>query len=176
MIYGRGLTVSDQGPMAGALAPLRARLGRPIREREVLRVAATLTPSDQEAAVAEARRAVLAWAQRRCGGDLPKRAWLGESFEYIAAGRTTLGARLGTEEAELWALRGDDPDKNLAGRVWTTEVAIGRQQGREPHLSDRLTMAWPDAAGGDSSSGCGPERPEAGWPSLAGRQSAIRLT
>jgi hypothetical protein len=43
-------------------------------------------------------------------------------------------------------------------------------------LSDRLTMAWPDAAGDDSSSGCGPERPEAGWPSLAGRRSAIRLT
>jgi hypothetical protein len=43
-------------------------------------------------------------------------------------------------------------------------------------LSDRLRMAWPDAAGDDSSSGCGPERPEAGWPSLAGRQSATPPT
>ena len=132
------------GPMADALAPIRARLGRPIREREVLRVAATIDHPDQEAAVAEAREAVLAWAQGRCGGELPKRAWQGESFDYFAAGRTTLGARLSTEAAELWALRGDDPDKNVAGRVWTTEVTIGRQQGQAPHLSLRLLVASPE--------------------------------
>ena len=43
-------------------------------------------------------------------------------------------------------------------------------------LSDRLRMAWRGAAWGDSSSGCGPERPEAGWLSLAERRSATRLT
>lgn len=132
------------GPMADALAPLRARLGRPISEREVLRVAATLAPPAEETAVETARKTVLAWAQRRCGGELPKRAWQGESFDYIAAGRTTLGVRLTTEEVELWALRGDDPDKNVPGRVWTTEVAIGRQQGQLPHLSLRLLVASPE--------------------------------
>ncbi len=46
----------------------------------------------------------------------------------------------------------------------------------EQDLSDRLRMAWPGAAEGDSSSGCGPETPEAGWPSLAERRSATPLT
>jgi len=132
------------GPMADALAPLRARLARPIREREVLRVAATISALNPEAGMEKARQAVLAWAQRRCGGDLPKRAWQGDSFEYIAAGRTTLGARLTTEAAELWALRGDDPDKTVPGRVWTTEVAVGRQDGQPPHLSLRLLVASPE--------------------------------
>jgi Ca2+-binding RTX toxin-like protein len=43
-------------------------------------------------------------------------------------------------------------------------------------LSDRLRKACGGATGSDSSSGCGPERPEAGWPSLAERRSATRLT
>jgi hypothetical protein len=132
------------GPMADALAPLRARLGRPIREREVLRVVATIPSPEQEPAIEHARKAVLAWAQNRCGGNLPKRAWEGENFEYIAAGRTTLGARLATEAADLWALRGDDPDKIVPGRVWTTEVTIGRQHGQAAHLSLRLLVASPE--------------------------------
>jgi hypothetical protein len=132
------------GPMADALAPLRARLARPIREREVLRVAATIGSAEQEVVVEQARKAVLAWAQKRCGGDLPKRAWQGESFDFIAAGRTTLGTRLATEAADLWALRGDDPDKEVAGRVWTTEVVIGWQQDQAPSLSLRLLVASPE--------------------------------
>jgi hypothetical protein len=132
------------GPRADALVPLRARLSRPVREREVLRVAATIASEEQEAAVEGARNAVLASAQRRCGGDLPERAWQGESFEYIAAGRNTLGVRLATEDSGLWALRGDDPDKEVAGRVWTTEVVIGWQQDQAPSLSLRLLVASPE--------------------------------
>jgi hypothetical protein len=130
--------------MADALAPLRARLGRPIREREVLRVAATITHADPTDAIQTSRRDVLAWAQRRCGGQLPKSAWDGESFEYFAAGRTTLGTRLATNAVDLWALRGDDPDKTVPGRIWTTEIAIGRQDGELPHLSVRLLVASPE--------------------------------
>lgn len=132
------------GPMADALAPLRARLGRPIREREVLRVAATITHVDPKDAIQTARRDVLNWAQQRCGGALPKSAWDGEGFEYFAAGRTTLGARLTDNAVELWALRGDDPDKTVPGRIWTTEIAIGRQDGELPHLSVRLLVASPE--------------------------------
>jgi hypothetical protein len=104
-------------------------------------LAATIVSAEQAAGVEEARKAVLAWAQKRCGRKLPKRAWQGESFDFIAAGRTTLGTRLATKAADLWALRGDDPDKNVAGRVWTTEVAIGWQQGQAPSLSLRLLVA-----------------------------------
>jgi hypothetical protein len=122
------------GPRADALVPLRARLSRTVREREVLRVTGTIASEEQEAAVEEACNAVLAWAQRRCGGDLPERAWQGESFEYIAAGRNTLGVRLATEDSGLWALRGDDPDKEVAGRVWTTEVVKCALRRRHVHV------------------------------------------
>lgn len=132
------------GPMAEALAPVRARFGRPIREREVLRIAAGIGASDAEAAFERARREVLAWAQRRCGGQLPRQAWEGENFDYIAAGRTTFGARLAHDAVDLWALRGDDPDKTVPGRVWTTEVAITRHRGRTADISLRLLVASPE--------------------------------
>lgn len=47
---------------------------------------------------------------------------------------------------------------------------------REHGLGDRSGLARRDAAGGESSSGCGPERPEAGSPGLAGRRSATHPT
>lgn len=132
------------GPMAAALTPLRARLGGFVSEREVLRVAATITAAKQGAAVEQARNAALSWAKRRCGGNLPGQAWRGESFEYLAAGRTTLGTRLAAEDVELWALRGDDPDKSIARRVWTTEVTIGQSTDEAPHLSLRLLVSTPE--------------------------------
>ncbi|WP_156825250.1 hypothetical protein [Elioraea tepidiphila] len=110
----------------------------------MLRVAATITHVDPKDAIQTARRDVLNWAQQRCGGALPKSAWDGEGFEYFAAGRTTLGARLTDNAVELWALRGDDPDKTVPGRIWTTEIAIGRQDGELPHLSVRLLVASPE--------------------------------
>ncbi len=75
---------------------------------------------------------------------LPQRAWQGESFEFLAAGRTTLAARVRSDDIDLWALRGDDPDKEVPGRVWTTEVALGRQQGQATQLSLRLLVASPE--------------------------------
>lgn len=130
VVISRGISAApNRGGLAEALAPLRAKLGPPIREREVLRVAAAIEGEDQDAAGEAARRAILSWAQEHCGGDLPERAWQGETFDYIAPGRTTLGVRLATKAAELWALRGDDPDKRVPRRVWTTEVTIGRKEG-----------------------------------------------
>lgn len=144
MLASETMSPAYRGLMAEALEPLRRRLGGPVREREVLRVAATIGASEPEAAFNEARKSVLAWAKRRCGGDLPNGAWQGESFELIAAGRTTLAARLRSDEIDLWALRGDDPDKTVAGRVWTTEVALGRRQGQATLLSLRLLVASPE--------------------------------
>jgi hypothetical protein len=127
--------------MAAALSPLRARMPKAVREREVLRVAGTIPHQDLPAAVAEARRNVLAWAQRRSGSKLSKEAWNSESFELMRGGRLTLGARILEEGIDLWGLRGDDPDKDVPGRTWTTEVAIGQQPGEPPRISLRLLVS-----------------------------------
>jgi len=130
--------------MAASLAPLRARLPRAVGEREILRVAATISGDDPLAAMVSTRREILAWAQRRSGGRLPTGAWDGQSFEYMPGGRTTLGARVRKGDADLWALRNDDPDKTVPGRVWTTEVTIGRGGDDAPQLSLRLLVSSPE--------------------------------
>lgn len=56
-------------------------------------------------------------------------------------GRTTLGVRLLEEDTDLWALRGDDPDKTIAGRTWTTEVVTERGTDGVPRLSLRLLVS-----------------------------------
>lgn len=128
------------GQIADALLPLRIRMRPSVQEREVLRVAASCPHSNATVALEQARREILAWAQRRCGGRLPQEAWKGQGFEFLAGGRTTLGVSLSVDGTDLWALRGDDPDKNVAGRIWTTEVVIGRNANGTPQLSLRLLV------------------------------------
>ena len=72
-----------------ALAPLVPRIGRMVREHEVLRVAARLHGADQEKVVDAARQQVLRWAQKRCGGQLPAEAWRCESFDFLSGGRNS---------------------------------------------------------------------------------------
>jgi hypothetical protein len=133
-----------RGTMAEALAPLRARLPKFVREREILRIAATIAQTDRHAAMAAARREALAWAKRRAGGQLPESAWNGQSFEYWAGGRTTLGVRIESHANDLWALRADDPDKSVPGRSWTTEVTIGHAGHGAVKLGLRLTVSSPE--------------------------------
>jgi hypothetical protein len=73
-----------------------------------------------------ARDEVLRWARKRAAGELPKEAWDGQSFEALAAGRTTMAALVTAGDSVLWSLRGDDPDKAVPGRIWSTEVSLGR--------------------------------------------------
>ena len=129
--------------MAEALAPLRARLGPILREREILRVTAEIAGDDGAAAMDGARREVLAWAQKRCG-RLPDAAWNGRAFEHMVGGRTALGVRIDQPDSDIWALRSDDPDKNVPGRTWTTEVVIGRLADRPARLSLRLLLSSPE--------------------------------
>ena len=131
------------GPMAEALAPLRARLGAILREREILRVVAEIGQDDAATAMDRARREVLAWAQKRCG-SLPEAAWNGHAFDHMVGGRTALGVRIDQPDSDIWALRSDDPDKNVAGRTWTTEVVIGCLAGQSPRLSLRLLLSSPE--------------------------------
>ncbi len=113
-----------------------SRLGV-VREHEIMRVVGTLGGSDSSASADLARREVLKWAQNRSGGKLPEEAWQFQSFEYLAGGRNSAGIRIQYESSDIWAIRADDPDKFVPGRVWTTEVVVGLD-GRAAHFSARL--------------------------------------
>ena len=133
------------GPMADALAPLRSQMQQRVQEREILRVFATIQGHDPAAAMDVAKREALVWTQNRSGGQLPQEAWDGQNFELLAGGRTTLGAQIDGEDVALWAVRGDDPDKTVPRRTWTTEITIGRQGDGLPQISLRLLVGTPEA-------------------------------
>ena len=107
------------GPMAAALAPIRQNLPDIAREREILRIVATIPAHDEQDLLDAARDEVLRWARKRAAGELPKEAWDGQSFEALAAGRTTMAALVTAGDSVLWSLRGDDPDKAVPGRIWS---------------------------------------------------------
>lgn len=124
-----------------ALTPLARRMPRPVRDIEILRVAAQLDGEDFAVSATKARNAALAWAKKRAGGNLPKDAWDHLDFELLAGGRNSAAVRFKTETADLWALRAEDPDKDVAGRIWTTEIVIGGEVGKRPQLSLRLIVS-----------------------------------
>lgn len=119
--------INQLGPMAAAIAPIRQNLPRMAREREILRVVATIPAHDEQDLLNAARDEVLRWASKRAAGGLPNEAWEGQSFEVLAAGRTTMAALVTAGDSVLWSLRGDDPDKAVPGRIWSTEVSLGRK-------------------------------------------------
>lgn len=112
--------------MVDALAPLHDQLPRLIDEREILRVVATIPASEEFDGLECAREEVLKWARKRAGVILPAGAWQGEDFELPAAGRMTTASSIQTAGGFLWSLRGDDPDKQVAGRIWSSEISLGR--------------------------------------------------
>lgn len=112
--------------ISAALATYRpARLAK---EREILRVVATIHHDGGNDVFVQARREVLKWARNRAGVVLPTHAWQGVPFEALAAGRTTMGAVVESDSNVLWSLRGDDPDKTVPGRIWSTEITLGREK------------------------------------------------
>lgn len=116
------------------------------RERELLRVAGHLGGADPKASADLARAEVLEWANERVGGDLPERAWQGQSLEHYKGGRTCVIAAVYEPHRCLWAMRVDDPDKTVAQRVWTTEIVIGyAPQGGAALFSLRLLASSPEA-------------------------------
>jgi hypothetical protein len=134
------------GALAAALAPLRDRLPRAFSEREILRVVATVPSINGVDGFTSAREEVLRWARNRSSANLPSEAWAGKSFEVLAAGRTTMAASVETGTNQLWGLRGDDPDKAVSGRIWSTEVSLGRFAAGEPvRLSVRLLVNSPES-------------------------------
>ena len=134
-------------PFSKVLAPVAARMPRSAREIEILRVSAQLDGDDHAAAVDAARRAALRWAQRRAVGRLSQDAWAFREFEHLAGGGRYSGAvRIETDDADVWAHRQDDPDKDVAGRVWTTEAVVGGRPGERAHVSLRLLVSTTEPA------------------------------
>lgn len=115
-----------------------------LREQEIFRVVLTIDTKDEIAAIHSARSEVLRWAQNRSGGELPKSAWQGESFETFFGGRTTIAVAIEIARTTLWSLRADDPDKTVPGRIWTTEVSIGWDGQSAPQLSVRQIVSTPE--------------------------------
>jgi hypothetical protein len=124
-----------------ALMPLARRMPKAVRDVEILRVAAQRDGDDFAKSAKKARDSALTWAKRRAGGNLPKEAWDHRDFELLAGGRKSAAVRFKTETADLWGIRAEDPDKDVAGRIWTTEIVIGGEVGKRPHLSLRLIVS-----------------------------------
>jgi hypothetical protein len=123
-----------------ALAPLSARMAR---EHQVLNISAELPAFD--GALEMARYEILKWAQKRSGGQLPNDAMAGRSFELLAAGRNSSAVEVEMPEIHAWALRQEDPDKTVAGRIWTSEAIMWRTPDRTPKFAARLIVGSTEA-------------------------------
>lgn len=134
-------TIMKATTLAEALRPIAAKMPKVVREYEVLRIAATLSGKDPKKATEVARKEVLRWAQKRSGGFLPQESWAFENFEYLSGGRNSVGVRLNNNTADVWAIRADDPDKKVAGRIWSTEVVVGSMFLQPPRFSARLLVS-----------------------------------
>lgn len=124
-----------------ALTPLSKRMPRAVRDIEILRVSAQLDGEDYAASAEAARKAALAWAKRRAGRALPQAAWDLQDFDLPVGGRSSTAVRIASDALDFWALRAEDPDKDVAGRVWSTEIVIGGEVGSRPHVSLRLIVS-----------------------------------
>ena len=109
-----------------------------IREHQVLHVSADL-PRDHDA-IDRARTEILTWAQKRSGGRLPSEGMAGRGFELLAAGRSSSAVEVAIPEIYTWALRQEDPDKQVAGRVWTSEAILWRTPDKPPRFAARLIV------------------------------------
>lgn len=128
--------------MSDELKLLSIRLPKVIREHEVLRISAIIREKSSIESADRARRDVLAWAQNRCGGRLQPEAWDLEGFEYFSGGKNSVGVRIKANDADVRAIRADDPDKSVAGRKWTNEIVIGLALESDFSQAQRK-MNWP---------------------------------
>ena len=49
--------------------------------------------------------------------------------------------RIERNDSDIWAIRADDPDKSVPGRVWTTEVVVGLSREKPCSFSARLLVS-----------------------------------
>jgi hypothetical protein len=110
-----------------------------------MRIAATIEGSDSYQTAELAGGEILAWAQNRSGGRLPAEPWQFRAFEHFSGGRNSVGIRIRANESDIWAIRAEDPDKSVPGRIWTSEIVIGLMKGAlRPRFSARLLASSPE--------------------------------
>ena len=111
------------------LETFRSRAGTALPStHEVLHIDLELAGGDAAHALRIARHEVLKWVSRRVG-ILPKHAWEFETFEHLPGGNAAYAVRLEMDDFDYWIARCDDPDKEVPGRTWTTEVSIVGYEG-----------------------------------------------
>ncbi len=116
-----------------------------MREREILRVSGTLHGSDHASATRDACNEILKWAQTKAVGRFESSAWAHQSFEHVSSGRSRVAVRLDEGASSVWAIRVEDPDRETAGRIWTTEIALESQSGQPAKFTLRLLLGSPEA-------------------------------
>lgn len=128
----------------GASAPFASKTSRFVREHEILRVIGNIQGEDAKHAVKAARKEVLIWTKKRSGGPLPDEAWEYKGFECFSGGRNVVGVRINEPQIDIWSVRADDPDKNVAGRIWTTEIVVAAINGQQPVFTVRSLVSTPE--------------------------------
>jgi hypothetical protein len=115
-----------------------------VREREILRVSGDLGGDNLQFAVESACKEVLRWAQKKAVAAFPDAAWQFQSFEQIASGRSRVAVSLEERDQTIWTIRVEDPDRETAGRIWTTEVSVIRNH-KEAHFAVRQIVGSPES-------------------------------
>ncbi len=87
----------------------------------VLQVTGTLNSQGIDVDLSNGRKEALKWIQKR-SQKLPSHAWSFETFELEYGGTGAVSLKEGN--TDYWVARLVDPDKNVAGRIWTTEISI----------------------------------------------------
>jgi hypothetical protein len=83
-----------------------------------------------EAPFEQTVRETVIWMRKR-NRAIPEVAIAGGAFDVGGGGDSPARAvALEFENGRLWAASLDDPDKNVAGRTWVTEVTVAEQAGR----------------------------------------------
>lgn len=117
------------------IAP-RARLSRPL-VRLVSQVVLELRSDDPQSLFRRTQKEILRWINGRTGQTLPQSAWDGESFELEDIG-VQRAIAVALPDPVYWTARADDSDKNVAQRVWTTEVGLAVRDGGSVLCGARL--------------------------------------
>ena len=123
-------TIENPSSVLGTSNRKNESLVRPISQ-VVLKIPKNLNTSAFE----DTRRVILEWINRRAGKPLPEEAWKGESFTLHEIGAQPVEA-IAIEG--YWAARLDDADREVAQRVWTTEISIAENDDGSVLFGTRL--------------------------------------
>lgn len=103
--------------------------------RPISQVVLKIPKGTKASAFENTRKVILEWINRRAGKPLPEKAWRGESFTLHEIGAQPVEA-IAIEG--YWAARLDDADREVAQRVWTTEISIAENDDGSVLFGTRL--------------------------------------